>query len=135
VAALEWAAEEFQARTGIQCQVGLPETDLAVDPESATALFRIFQEAVTNVARHAGATQVSIGLCRQSDYLSLDVRDNGCGIGEEQQASSGSLGILGMRERAAQLGGECMIAGVAGRGTTVQVRLPCASSGQPGANS
>ena len=123
VAAVEWAADEFQARTGIQCQVGLPETIPAIDAERATALFRIFQETLTNIARHAGATQVAIGLSQEGGYLSLEVRDNGRGIGQDQLSASGSLGILGMRERALLLGGEFFI-GNPGSGTTVRVRMP-----------
>lgn len=123
VAALEWAAEEFQARTGIECQVGLPRTNPAIDAERATALFRIFQETLTNIARHAGATQVTIGLSQDNGQLSLEVRDNGRGIGEDQLSTSGSLGILGMRERALLLGGEFFV-GNPGGGTTVRVRIP-----------
>jgi signal transduction histidine kinase len=83
VAAVEWAAEEFQARTGIQCRVSLPDVDIAMDPERATALFRIFQETLTNVARHANATQVNVRLVQNGD-LSLEVRDDGKGIAEKQ---------------------------------------------------
>ena len=134
VAAVEWAAEEFQARTGIQCQASLPEMNPAVDPERATALFRIFQETLTNIARHAGATQVRINLSQECGHLSLEVRDNGRGIGEDQVAASGSLGILGMRERALLLGGEFTIAGDPGSGTIVRVRIPSADRRQAAAN-
>jgi PAS domain S-box-containing protein len=129
-AAVEWAAEEFQARTGIQCQVGLPEMKLVIDPGHATALFRIFQETLTNIARHAGATHVKIGLSHESGYVSLEVRDNGRGIGEDQLSGFGSLGILGMRERALLLGGEFTIAGDPGSGTIVRVRIPLADRRQ-----
>jgi signal transduction histidine kinase len=125
-ATVEWAAEEFQARTGIVCQVGAAGTNPAIDPERATALYRIFQEALTNIARHAGATQVTIGLVQNDSYLSLEVRDNGRGIAAEQLSASGSLGILGMRERAMLLGGEFTIAGDPLRGTTLRVRIPIA---------
>jgi signal transduction histidine kinase len=123
VAAVEWAAEEFQARAGIACQVSLPHTNPAIDAERATALFRILQETLTNIARHAGATQVTIGLSQESGYAALEVRDNGRGIGENQLSAPGSLGILGMRERALLLGGEFFI-GSPGKGTTVRVRIP-----------
>jgi PAS domain S-box-containing protein len=129
-AAVEWAAEEFQARTGIQCQAGLPEMKLVIDPGHATALFRIFQETLTNIARHAGATHVKIGLSHESGYVSLEVRDNGRGIGEDQLSGFGSLGILGMRERALLLGGEFTIAGDPGSGTIVRVRIPLADRRQ-----
>ena len=123
VAAVEWAAEEFQARTGIQCHVSLPDVDIAMDPERATALFRIFQETLTNVARHANATQVIVRLVQNSD-LSLEVRDDGKGIAEKQLSAGQSLGILGMRERALLLGGELTISGGPGKGTIVKVRIP-----------
>jgi PAS domain S-box-containing protein len=123
VAALEWAAEEFQSRTGIPCEVTLPETNPAIDAERATALFRIFQETLTNIARHAGATEVTVVLSQQSGHIVLEVRDNGRGIGENRLSGSGSLGILGMRERALLLGGEFLI-GNPGGGTTVRVRIP-----------
>jgi PAS domain S-box-containing protein len=134
VAAVEWAAEEFQARTGIECQVSLPETNPAIDVERATALFRIFQETLTNIARHAGATQARISLSQENGYLSLEVRDNGCGIGRDQPSASGSLGILGMQERALLLGGEFQIADDPGSGTIVQVRIPVADRRQAAAN-
>jgi signal transduction histidine kinase len=127
VAALEWAAEEFQTRTGIECKVSLPETNPAIDPERATALFRIFQETLTNIARHAGATEARVGLSLENGHVSLEVRDNGRGISADQLAASGSLGILGMRERTLLLGGEFTIAGDPGSGTTVRVRIPIAN--------
>ncbi len=123
VAAVEWAAEDFQTRTGIQCRASLPETNPGIDAERATALFRIVQETLTNIARHAGATQASIRLSEESGHLSLEVRDNGRGIAAEQLSASGSLGILGMRERALLMGGEFFI-GNPGGGTTVRVRIP-----------
>jgi signal transduction histidine kinase len=128
VAAVEWAAEEFQTRTGTKCQVSLPETDVDIDPERATALFRIFQETLTNVARHAHATEVYVRLVKENGDLSMEVRDNGTGISERKLATAQSLGILGMRERALLLGGELTISGIPGKGTTVRVRIPKAGS-------
>jgi PAS domain S-box-containing protein len=130
VAAVEWAAEAFQARTGIQCKVGLPGMNPAIDPAGTTGLFRILQETLTNIARHAGATHVRIGLSQESGHVLLEVSDNGRGIGADQLSGSGSLGILGMRERAMLLRGEFSIAGDPGRGTTVRVRIPCADRRQ-----
>jgi PAS domain S-box-containing protein len=124
VAAVEWAAEEFQARTGIKCRLSMPDVDIAMDPERATALFRIFQETLTNVARHANATQVNVRLVKQNGDLSLEVCDDGKGITEKQLSVGQSLGILGMRERALLLGGELTISGGPGKGTTVRVRIP-----------
>ena len=122
VAAIEWAVDEFQVRTGIESYVSLPQADLALDAESATALFRILQEALTNVARHARATRVTVRLVQEHGNLSLEVQDNGEGIREEQLAGR-SLGVLGMRERAILLGGQFSIGSTPKNGTTVTVRL------------
>jgi signal transduction histidine kinase len=123
-AAVEWAAEDFQARTGTKCQVSLPEADIAMDSERATALFRILQEALTNVARHANASQVNVRLKKRNGAFLLEVHDNGRGIGQKLLSTTNSLGILGMRERALLLGGEFTIGGAPGKGTTVRVRIP-----------
>ena len=124
VATLEWAGEDFQARTGTTCRLNLPQEDIAVDPEWATAIFRIFQETLTNVARHAGASEVEVRLAKEDGELTLEVHDNGKGIPEDKLMNSNSLGILGMRERAMLLGGELSISSPSGNGTTVRVRIP-----------
>ncbi|HEV3276057.1 MAG TPA: PAS domain S-box protein [Terriglobia bacterium] len=131
VAAVEWAAEEFQARTGTECRLELPEGDVAADPAQATAIFRIFQETLTNVARHANATRVDVRLADGNGGLVLEVRDNGAGISAEKLSQGQSLGILGMRERAALLGGVLAIRGAAGEGTAVEVRIPEAPPAGP----
>jgi len=124
VAAVEWAGEEFEARTGTKCRFALPTDDFAVDPERATAVFRIFQETLTNVARHADASEIRVRLAMEGKDLTLEVHDNGRGISEERLSNRRSLGILGMRERAMLLGGELTITGAPGKGTTVRVRVP-----------
>jgi PAS domain S-box-containing protein len=124
VAAVEWAVGEFETRTGTTYQLDLPKEDIAIDQDRATALFRIFQETLTNVARHAGATEVSVRLAKDDSNLTLVVHDNGKGLSEEQLSATNSLGILGMRERALLLGGELAITGAPGEGTTVKVRIP-----------
>jgi PAS domain S-box-containing protein len=124
VAAVEWAAEEFEARTGIKCRLDLPDGDIAIDTDRTTAIFRIFQETLTNITRHAEATQVNVRLGREDGNIVLEVRDDGRGIAEEQLSTGGSLGILGMRERALLLGGELTIRGAPGRGTIVRVLIP-----------
>jgi signal transduction histidine kinase len=124
VAALEWAADDFQTRTGTRCQISLPDVDVGPDPERATALFRIFQETLTNIARHANATHVSIRLTEENGSVILEVHDNGIGIGEAQLSSRASLGILGMRERVLLLGGTLTIIGTPGKGTLVRVLIP-----------
>jgi PAS domain S-box-containing protein len=127
VAALEWAAEDFQTRTGTKCQITLPDVDIRLIPEHATALFRIFQETLTNVARHAEATQVDARLSKENSSLVLEIHDNGKGISEEGLSGKSSLGILGMRERALLLGGTLTISSTLGNGTTVRVLIPDSS--------
>lgn len=123
-AAIEWQAQEFQNRTGIGCDIRRMLKDLELDQDISTTLFRIFQETLTNAARHAKATRVELSLEEKQSNLILEVKDNGRGITEEEVYGSNSLGILGMRERAFLLGGEVQIAGVPGQGTTVTVRIP-----------
>jgi len=123
-ATVEWAAEEFAARTGTKCLLDLAAEQTAVDSETGTAVFRIFQETLTNVARHANASEVSVRLAEEGGDLTLVVQDNGKGINKDELASASSLGILGMRERALLLGGTLTISGEPGRGTTVRLRIP-----------
>ena len=123
-AALEWVAADFLARTGTKVEVSLPDPDIAIDRDGATALFRIVQETLTNVARHAAATRVEVRLAKENRDLILEVRDNGKGFNEEELSTRMSLGFLGMRERALLLGGTLTISGAPGNGTTVRVRMP-----------
>jgi signal transduction histidine kinase len=131
--ATQWVAADFQKRTNIRCEASVPNLDLALDRDHSTALFRILQESLTNVARHAQATKVEIKLCREADELILTVRDNGRGIQPAELKDPRSLGLLGMHERASLLGGSCTITGQAGVGTSVEVRLPTASIADPNA--
>jgi PAS domain S-box-containing protein len=133
IAAVEWAVEEFEGRTGTRCRLELPENDSGIDPDRATAIFRILQETLTNVARHANAACVHVRLLKQCMSVILEVRDDGRGATEEQLSASGSLGIRGMRERTLLLGGELAIHGIPSQGTTVLVRIPLAESTSPGA--
>ncbi len=121
-AAVGWQAREFQARTGIRCKVSVPSDAVAAGPELSTAAFRIFQELLTNVARHARATRVDVALRADGGRLVLEVQDNGKGISEAEVSGSRSLGLLGMRERATAFGGSVEFAG--GKGTRVSVVLP-----------
>jgi signal transduction histidine kinase len=123
-AAIEWQAREFKARTGIRCELKMPAATPAIDRTHATALFRIFQEILTNVARHAHASKVSVELRESATKVLLKVDDNGKGISAGAAGDSRSLGILGMRERARLLGGEFAIRGAPRRGTTVTVCVP-----------
>src|SRR6202043_3015930 len=125
----EWAAEDFQARTGTKCRISLPDAEIALGPERATALFRIFQETLTNVARHADATQVDVRLGKENGHLILQISDNGKGISDEKLTAKTSLGILGMRERVLLLGGRLTISGTPGKGSTVRVLIPASGQG------
>lgn len=127
-AAIEWQAQEFQTRTGIECRVSTELTELSLDGETSTAIFRICQESLTNAARHAEATRISVRLGAEEDHLILSVEDNGKGITEEEQTRTTSLGLLGMQERAFLLGGQLTIAGRPGGGTTVTLRMPLRAS-------
>jgi PAS domain S-box-containing protein len=119
-AALEWQSQEFMKRTGIRCDLTLAEID--VGGQRAMALFRIIQEALTNVARHAGATEVGIRLQREGDELILEVRDNGQGFADQKHRPR-SFGIQGMRERAILMGGTLEVVSRPGEGTTVTARV------------
>lgn len=126
VAAIEWQANVFSSRTGIRCDVIMETDDPRIDSERATALFRICQEALTNVARHAHATCVTIRLGETLDQVLLEIEDDGEGIPPEKLTDRTSLGLLGMRERTELLGGEFHAAGNPGRGTIITVRIPTA---------
>jgi PAS domain S-box-containing protein len=121
---IEWYAHEFQTRTGIECRVTIPTDDLDVAPKQATALFRIFQETLTNVARHAHAQHVDVQLQAENGLLMLRIQDDGVGIDLTQARVKRSLGLLGMRERAEMIQGTLEIHGAPGAGTTVLVQLP-----------
>lgn len=122
--AIEWQAQEFEERTGLKCNYTLLSEDLNISNDKATAIFRIFQEALTNVARHAQAQRISITMQKENEYLYLEVTDNGRGIKESQIKDPAALGILGMKERALVFGGEVQINGVSGRGTNVKLKMP-----------
>ncbi|NNL22266.1 MAG: PAS domain S-box protein, partial [Ignavibacteriaceae bacterium] len=122
--AIEWQAEEFQNRTKIKCQLKT-EGDLdIIDDEVSIAVFRVFQETLTNITRHSNATQTDIKLICSDKELILKIQDNGRGISKEQIYGPMSLGILGMRERVHILRGEFDISSKMGKGTTVQIKIP-----------
>ena len=127
-AAIEWMLEEFHARTGVEYSLDLPDPEVGADPRRATAIFRIFQEALTNVARHSRATCIDVRLERSNGDVILEVRDNGRGLTPQlPPGRGGSLGILGMRERALALGGEVTVESPASGGTVVRARIPHAA--------
>ena len=102
----------------------MPSVPIPIGPDQATAIFRIYQEILTNVVRHAQASAIQIHLDVSAGWLVLEVSDNGRGIPASTLAHNNSLGLLGMRERATQWGGEFSILGIEDKGTTVTVRLP-----------
>ena len=131
-AAVEWQVQEFQARSGVQCKARLLIREV-VTSNVSTAMFRIFQETLTNVGRHAKATRVEVVLQKQQDRLVLLIHDNGRGFDLVDTSLSKSLGLLGMRERAAVLGGQVDISSTPGKGTTVAAWIPLSSPEESGA--
>jgi signal transduction histidine kinase len=123
-AAIARHADEFQRRSGIRCHVMLPAEPVQLDRTRSTALFRICQELLTNVARHANAARVEVALRREDGGMVLAVEDNGRGIDGEVAASPKSLGLMGVRERVLPFGGRVDLEGAEGRGTVVRVTLP-----------
>lgn len=128
VAAIEWQTQDFQRRTGTRCTATLPESEIPVDPEKSTAIFRICQESLTNVIRHARATHVEVSVVSDGHDLILTVKDDGRGITQAQIDSPGALRLLGIKERALGLGGSVDVQGEAGEGTTITVTIPLADS-------
>ncbi len=123
-AAIESEARSFEERTGIECEVSLPEEAGRVSSVVATAVYRIIQESLTNVARHSNAARVELRVrFRESDVL-VEVRDDGRGITAQEVGSARSLGLIGIRERAELVGGSARFEGIAGRGTIVSIRIP-----------
>jgi|CXWL01.1.fsa_nt_gi PAS domain S-box-containing protein len=123
-AAIEWQAQEFHHRTRIACTTSISPDHIHVDAQQSTALFRILQEVLTNVVRHAHATEVDIRLEETREHVMMQVRDNGTGITAVAQSWPQAFGLLGMRLRAQQQGGTFDIQGTSGRGTTVTVKIP-----------
>ena len=126
--AIEWQVQEFQKRTGTKCNVTSSLPDLNLDPELSTTVFRILQEALTNVARHAEASILDIGLYKKQNELVLKVQDNGKGISDDKNSARKSLGLLGIRERVLLWNGRVKINGAKGHGTTILVEIPVSRS-------
>lgn len=129
VAAVEWLAEDFQSRTGIRCgyESGLNADE--IEPRCAIGVFRILQEALTNIARHAGARRVAIGMHKEGGEIFLDVEDDGRGITAAESEGRQSLGLAGMRERARLMDGSIEISGTPGKGTRLRLRFPVKAPG------
>ena len=124
VTAMQWQAEEFGKRTWLKMKMTFVPEEMTVERDLSTAIFRIFQELLTNIARHAKATRVEVSLKRKAGALELRVKDNGRGIKKSEIANPHSLGLIGVRERALAFGGRVEIVGIPRKGTRVVVRLP-----------
>lgn len=129
VAALEWQVKEFGTQAGIDCGFSSSEREIELDPDRASALFRIVQEALTNIAKHAGASRVTVRLHRTGQQLSLKITDNGAGIAQADRAKPQSFGLRGMAERAAALGGTLTLSHASGGGTVVAIKIKQETSG------
>jgi PAS domain S-box-containing protein len=129
IAAMDWQIAEFSERTGIKCKGTFVPEDLALGKDMDTAVFRIFQELLINVARHARATIVTASLKEKDGILELRVRDNGRGIRSKQFSSSKSLGLIGIRERVHYWGGDVKVMGIPGKGTTAIIHIPLEERG------
>ena len=125
IAAIEWQCQDFERRSGIRCLCEASFDQIKISPSRATAAFRICQEALTNVARHAKATFVRVLVKESGEDVLIEIQDNGRGIPPEKLNDAGSLGLLGMKERSMAIGGSLAIAGWPGKGTTVTLRLRC----------
>ena len=129
-AALQCEARQFQERSGIACQISVPSDTFTLDPERSTGVFRVFQELLTNVARHAQATHVTVALSRTAAEVTLEVHDNGRGIRAEELSHPRALGLLGMHERASLMGGRFRLRGEPGAGTTATLTIPAEFAAQ-----
>ena len=130
VAALEWQVGEFEKQMGFACSFTSNEKDIDLSADHAIALFRIFQEALTNIAKHAGATRVMVALQRRRHHVALTITDNGVGIDAGDRQKPGSFGLRGMSERARALGGTMALSRAPGGGTivTIEVKLTAAAA-------
>jgi two-component system sensor histidine kinase UhpB len=131
VAALEWQISEFEKQTGVRCAWKSPQADITLNLDHATALFRIFQEALNNIAKHARASRVSVRLLHTRREVILKITDNGCGIAPEDRAKPESFGIRSMMERAEALGGSVMLTDAAGGGTTITIKIALSAVAAP----
>ncbi len=130
LAAMEWQAREFDHRTGIRCGMSSNAKKIHLDKNASSSLFRVFQEALTNIARHSGATKVDVRLRQGRNKLVMEIKDNGRGLKEDKVQPHKSLGILGMRERVQLMEGTFTIQGAPGEGTKVRVSVPTQTRGE-----
>ncbi len=124
VAAVQWQAKEFSDRTGIACRVSCVNEEIPLDSDLSVAIFRVFQETLTNISKHAHASRVQVKLVELDKLILLEVIDNGCGITNGDMEKQNSFGIIGMRERCQQLKGNFHITGDSEKGTKVTILIP-----------
>jgi signal transduction histidine kinase len=124
VAAIEWQLTEFEKHSGIKTSFSEPAMDVKLPDDKKIGLFRILQESLTNVARHSGATGIKVSLTSNNNNFVLQITDNGKGFDKRKITGKRTLGILGMKERTAMMGGAYEITGTPGKGTTVLVTVP-----------
>jgi len=129
ISAIQWYMSEFQKRARIRCKLLLSDEDIHVNKNRAIAAFRILQEAMTNVARHSGATKVTVEVRKENDTMIMKIEDNGKGINEEKINDPFSFGLIGMQERTFYLGGELKISGTPNKGTRVMATIPVSAKG------
>jgi len=124
VAAIDWQLDKFKQQTGIDCTLLTSKNTIEVDEQPATAIFRIVQEALTNISQHAHATEVTVNIHTLDADLLLTITDNGCGMNQSQMHKLGRYGILGMHERVRHFGGTLTIDSAPDAGTRIEVRMP-----------
>jgi signal transduction histidine kinase len=122
--AIEWQLEEFQKRTGIRCKLDANVEKVGFSAEASAVLFRVVQEALTNIVRHAAASSARVDLRSDGRNLRMSITDDGKGITEQQINDLRSLGIVGMKERISRVGGEFRIRSQRGKGTRIEISLP-----------
>ena len=127
-AAIDWKFDEFRKQTGMQCVLKLPENNIKMDKSRDIAIFRIMQEALTNIAFHSKASKVKLAVNADANSLMMQITDNGCGMAIAKMRNHGKYGILGMHERARHFGGKITIASHPGNGTTLVLVMPLKSS-------
>jgi signal transduction histidine kinase len=130
-AALEWQAQEFEKHAGIPCRFRTNDEELSLDSGQATGVFRVFQEALTNVAKHAQAKQVEVQMFATEKLVTLEVRDDGIGVRKQDLAKPESFGVRGMQERVHHLGGWLDVSGAPGKGTTLMLSIPRGAARDP----
>ena len=129
LSAIDWLVQDFRERSGIDSAFVADAKVGALSPERSTAVFRIVQESLSNIARHADAKCIDVSLHEAEGWLTLEIRDDGKGVRQDETSGYESIGLLGMRERALAAGGELLFDSVLGRGTVVTLRLPIAEQG------